>query len=90
MLFRSANPFSNLTENDFAKYGYEDVPISAIYPTQKNVNINNLKDVSKAKNIKDDVIVVEDGGKFYLLDGHHRTVNNILNEQKNIKARVIK
>jgi len=59
-----------------------------IVPTQKNVNFNNLKDVKKAKNIKDHITAIEHEGKFYLMDGHHRVANHILSGGGKIKIKV--
>lgn len=68
---------------------FKDVDVSKIVPTQKNINFNNLKDVAKVKNPTDEIIAVEDNGLYYLVDGHHRIANQILNKQSNVKIKVL-
>lgn len=69
-----------------------DIDVSKIVPTQKTISINNLEDVAKAKKIpeSDEVLLVEDNGLFYVMDGHHRVANKILNADTSVQARVIK
>ena len=65
----------------------EYVDVSQIVPTQKNVTIPNLKSV---KNVPtDEAIAVKDNGMYYLIDGHHRIANQILNNNNNVKIRVL-
>jgi hypothetical protein len=65
----------------------EYVDVSQIVPTQKNVTIPNLKSV---KNVPtDEAIAVKDNGMYYLIDGHHRVANQILNNNNNVKIRVL-
>jgi hypothetical protein len=68
---------------------YAKVDISKIVPTQRNVNIDNLKRVSKVKNPSDDIVAVQSGGKVYLIDGHHRVANSLLNKETEVLMRLL-
>lgn len=75
-------------ENDnFKRLPYISVDVTKIVPTQKFLNINNLKDV---KNISTDTeaFLLKLGELYYVLDGHHRISMNILNGQPMINAYV--
>jgi hypothetical protein len=67
----------------------ESVDISKIVPTQKNVNISNMKDVSNIKNPKDEILAVKNNENYYIVDGHHRIANEILNNKENVNMRVL-
>jgi len=56
----------------------KEIDISAIVPTQRNINFENLKKVKNVKDAKDAILAVENDGKYYLIDGHHRVANDIL------------
>ena len=63
----------------------QQINISDIVPTQKNITLNNLKGVN---NIDDPVNAVMMNGKYYLTDGHHRASLANLNNEKSISANV--
>jgi hypothetical protein len=63
----------------------QQINISDIVPTQKNITLNNLKGVN---NIEDPVNAVMMNGKYYLTDGHHRASLANLNNEKSISANV--
>ena len=69
-----------------------EVDVAKIIPTQKTISIPNLKAVAKAKKIPDadEVLLVEDNGLFYVVDGHHRVSNAILDANNSVQARVLK
>jgi hypothetical protein len=67
---------------------YEDIDTRKIIPTQRNVNAENLKHVKNVKDAKESILAVEHEGKYYLMDGHHRVANHILNDGTTIKARI--
>ena len=67
------------------------VNILNIIPTQKNLTIPNLEKVSKIKDnseIEDQILLIKNGSKYYVVDGHHRIANEILNGNSSIDARV--
>lgn len=68
-----------------------EIDVAKIIPTQKTISIPNLKAVAKAKKIpeSDEVLLVEDNGLFYVMDGHHRVANKILNADNLVSARVL-
>jgi len=68
---------------------YKTVSVADIVPTQNNVTIPNLDKVKGAKDITEDIIAVEHNGKYYLVDGHHRVANNILEKKDNVEIRVL-
>jgi hypothetical protein len=65
----------------------QQINISDIVPTQKNITLSNLKGVN---NIEDPVNAVMINGKYYLTDGHHRVSLANLNNEKSILANVFK
>jgi len=81
----------DIEDSEILKLPLLDIDVTKIIPTQKTISINNLKDVSKAKDIPliDEVLLVEDNGMFYVMDGHHRIANKILNADKFVSARVV-
>lgn len=81
----------DIKDSEILKLPLLDIDVTKIIPTQKTISINNLKDVSKAKDIPsiDEVLLVEDNGMFYVMDGHHRIANKILNADKFVSARVV-
>jgi hypothetical protein len=70
-----------------SKLPTEYIDASQIVPTQKNVTIPNLKKVKDVPT--DEAIAVKDNGMYYLIDGHHRVANQLLNNNNNIKIRVL-
>tara|TARA_R110000851_G_scaffold105565_2_gene224042 strand:+ start:1627 stop:4254 length:2628 start_codon:yes stop_codon:yes gene_type:complete len=68
----------------------DNIEINLIVPTQRNITIPNLEKVKKL-DIKPDeeIILVENDGLFYLVDGHHRVSMSILDGLDNIEARVL-
>ena len=77
-------------DNDtFEDLPIESVNINDIFPTQRSLNINNLKKVEKTtKNTG--AYLLKNNGKYYVLDGHHRIAINILNGIDKIDAFVFK
>ncbi|MDR2223570.1 MAG: hypothetical protein LBE34_12700 [Flavobacteriaceae bacterium] len=63
----------------------KSVDVSNIIPTQKNVNINNLKEV---QDIRERPLLFKQGDKYYVIDGHHRISNEILEGEKKVEADV--
>lgn len=77
-------------ENDIYKeLPNQKINIKDIVPTQKNLNIDNLKEV-KDTTIDTGAFLQYYNGKYYVLDGHHRIGMNILNGNNVIKAYVFK
>ena len=70
-----------------SKLPTEYIDASQIVPTQKNVTIPNLKKVKDVPT--DEAIAVKDNGMYYLIDGHHRVANQLLNNNTNIKLKVL-
>lgn len=63
----------------------EQVDISKIVPTQKNITINNLKSIGAVTELPD---LVKVDGKYYITDGHHRIARDILSGNSKVNARV--
>lgn len=63
----------------------QSVDVVNIIPTQKNVNINNLKEV---QDVRDRPLLFKQGDKYYVIDGHHRISNEILEGEKKVEADV--
>lgn len=75
-------------ENDLP---IEEVDVNLIFPTQKTVNTNNLKKTSgitEETKIDEPIILVKENGKYFVVDGHHRISNEILNGKSTVKAKV--
>tara|TARA_R110000772_G_scaffold17946_1_gene49783 strand:+ start:34926 stop:35342 length:417 start_codon:yes stop_codon:yes gene_type:complete len=65
----------------------ERVDVKMIIPTQKNVNIHNLKDVEdRGENTGAELI--KDQQFYYVLDGHHRIAMEILRGSDTVLAKV--
>jgi len=62
------------------------IDINKIYPTQKNINLNNLKQVNKK--IDSYPTLIEIDGKYYVTDGHHRISRDILSGDKSVLANI--
>lgn len=74
-------------DDKFKSFPIETIDIKKIVPTQKFLNINNLKSVrSDDKNTG--AYLSKYNGYYYILDGHHRIANKILEGDKFIKAYV--
>ncbi len=59
-----------VTEDDWGTGQNRKVAVSSLIATQRHVNKQNLKNVDRTKPI----VVLEDSGQRYILDGHHRAV----------------
>lgn len=73
-------------ENDrYKELPVEYVDINYIVPTQRNITIDNLETTT---NIGEDTeaYLVKYGDYYYILDGHHRIANRILQGDNKIKA----
>jgi hypothetical protein len=66
----------------------ESVSVEKIIPTQKNLTIQNLEETKDVVDSSDEVLLVERDGMFYVIDGHHRIANRILEGNASIDARV--
>ena len=72
-----------------AGYVSETVNVGDIVPTQRNINVNNLKKVAKVgSDSEEPVMAIRHNGKYYLLDGHHRAANAIIAGDKTIAMKV--
>lgn len=73
-----------IEKNIFEELPEENIDIKLIIPTQKSLNINNLK--SAAKHIKDSTgaYLFKHNGYYYILDGHHRVANKIINGENKV------
>lgn len=70
---------------DIAPIDVRKIEIDSLIPTQRTVNMRRVGEMGqKQKPIK----VMERDGKFYLVDGHHRTVNHLSRGEEDIIARV--
>lgn len=75
-------------ENDeYLNLPVENVKVKDIVPTQKNLNINNLKS-TKDVGEKTGAYLLKHKGLYYILDGHHRIANEILKGNTTVKAHV--
>jgi len=93
------NPIGNISNyyrvvnkidfDDLSAMSKEKVNVEDIFPTQINLNINNLKSTENISRETEAVLLAVDG-KYYVLDGHHRIANRILNGDSKIFARVVK
>lgn len=69
----------------------EKVDVGLIVPTQKTVNVNNLEKTSKITEktkITEPIVLVKENGKYFVVDGHHRISNEILNGNTTVEAKV--
>lgn len=58
-----------------------------IVPTQRTVNVDNIKRVSGVKELPE---LIQIGDKFYISDGHHRIAKAILDGSTSLNAKVFK
>lgn len=84
-LFKNNVESKGFNINDNSEQHNEQVNIKDIVPTQKNLNADNIKNV---KNIDELIELFKVDDKYYVVDGHHRIANAILNGDKTIKAKV--
>jgi muramidase (phage lysozyme) len=63
----------------------QKINVADIVPTQKNININNLKTVKGKGGLPE---LTEYKGKYYINDGHHRIANDILNGKQTVEAKI--
>ena len=84
-IFRYADDSS--FDKQFENQPIETIDIEDIIPTQRFLNINNLK---STKNIGNDTgaYLLKHNNKYYILDGHHRIANRILNGNQFINGYV--
>jgi hypothetical protein len=74
------------------KQRVEDVPLPEIHTTQQYVDLEKVrKMMANTDTIKkgSDPILIELGGKKYLLDGHHRLADHALRGERTMRSRVI-
>jgi len=65
------------------------VNVNDLIPTQKNVTAQNLSDVKNVSS-SEPILAVKDNGKYFIIDGHHRLSNQILNGQNEVQIKVLK
>lgn len=78
-----------INKDEVDKLPIEEISIDDIIPTQKNITTTNLKKVKGIKDAEDEIIAVEDDGKYYVIDGHHRISNDILDGEKSVAMSVL-
>ena len=67
----------------------ESISVNDIVPTQKNLTIPNLEQVSKIKGeVVEPIILIKHGDKYYVADGHHRIADAILKGENAIDAKI--
>lgn len=66
-------------------YSLSDVNVNDIYPTQRNINIDNLKSIN---NINEPPRLINIDGKYYIQDGHHRVSRDIISGDRSVSANV--
>lgn len=76
-----------IKDDEYKKLPKQDVKLIDVVPTQKFVNINNLKAVKDIGN-KTNAILYKYDNKYYVLDGHHRICINLLDDEYKINAHV--
>ncbi len=82
---KSADVYIN--SDKFETLPIETINIDKIVPTQRSLNIDNLKKVQNTnKNTGAYLLKFKD--KYFVLDGHHRIAMNILNGNSSINAHV--
>ncbi len=52
--------------------------VKDLVPTQKNLTIGNLEKTKDVESSKDEILLVEKDGEYFIMDGHHRLANEIL------------
>lgn len=75
------------TDEEFRTNPVVNIPVNKIVPTQTFINRNNLnavKDNLKANNTG--AYLVSYNGLYYVVDGHHRIANRIINGDATIKG----
>jgi hypothetical protein len=75
-------------ENRTSELPKETVNVSDIIPTQKNLTIDNLENTVDVQNTDESIVLLKHQGKYYVLDGHHRIANRILEGNTQIDANV--
>jgi hypothetical protein len=63
----------------------QKIDVKDIIPTQKNVNIDNLKKVKDVSKLPE---LTKYDGKYYIEDGHHRIARDILKGNQIIEANI--
>lgn len=69
------------------KFEDEEVDVKMIVPTQRNLNITNIKDVMGVGE-NTGAELVKDNQFYYVIDGHHRIASRILLGDDKIIAKV--
>lgn len=87
ILKSTKNGNNDLNNNNSKKFKLETVNVKMIVPTQKNVNADNLKTTD---NLGEDTNaeLVKYGQFYFIIDGHHRIANAILQGLDEIEAYV--
>ncbi len=78
----------HIDDGTIATLPKQEIDVKDIVPTQKNLTIGNLEKTKDVKDSKEEIILLKHEGKFYILDGHHRIANDILQGKKTIEANV--
>lgn len=85
---KSLDEFSELIgiKKDVPNSSVQSIDVVSIISTQKNVNINNIKEV---KDVRERPLLFKQGDKYYVIDGNHRISNEILAGEKKVEMAVI-
>lgn len=78
----------DLTEDEFNNLPVVYLPADKLIPTQKFVKKDNLIRVSKHG--KGNPHVIQIGSEYFILDGHHRSADRILNGESKIPVHIYK
>jgi len=76
----------DLTNNKGDGFVLTTVNVKMIIPTQRSINIDNLKSVSGVGT--NGVELAKDNQFYFVIDGHHRIANAILNGETEIDVKV--
>ena len=77
-------------DKTFEKNPIEDIDVTKIVPTQRFITVKNLDTVNKEEQDNTGAYVVKIKDLYYIIDGHHRIANKIINGDISIKAYVHK
>jgi len=79
--------YLTMADDAFAKgnTSIQNINLADIIPTQKNINIDNLKSINNIDELPE---LMFSNGKYYVRDGHHRISRDILTGDKAINAKV--
>lgn len=87
ILKATKNGNNDITNNDGKNFKLQTVNVKMIIPTQKNVNADNLKTTDKI-GANTNAELVKHNQFYFIIDGHHRIANAILQGLDEIDAYV--